>query len=249
MIYLVMSRKNEKVVPVFIDQNQVVTYQIDSVPKQVYDNLCQMMAIKDQRILELETENRDLRNNLDKLRSDNLTIEKNTKEIDILRAENAELKLQLKQLQSDVLKLTDQNETLQRNVDQLIEDKMMLSFLVALRDVTSDEELEKKLSGPHNRNLSRLRKNCKSECHYIVTEGDYVDSSNLIYYKKQILRGKLGSLSTSMCDRFERKYGRGFLGEIVNYLGLLSSPRYYVRPSEKDCEDVESWFEDYLGFT
>ena len=224
-------------------QNVMLSFPVNSlciVSKQDHDFLQQSILSKTQRIAELEQINVNLNNTIDHLRNDNIqlqqTIERNDKEIYILKTENAKLKKQLKKLENDMKELQNKNNALERSVVQLMEKNLTDKMKVAIQDVNAMYQLEQSFPPKHKKQLFKLRLGRNEDFHYIINDENYGDPPELIDYKMQKIKEQLKNVSSST----RADLGKELCQELITYLDKL--PPNPTNPSDEDLEEADKWW-------
>lgn len=199
---------------------------------QEYQNLTQENIRLKQRVAELEHDELLMKQHIS---------DKN-REIDELKHENELLRLRIQDLETiakdQAKKITEQSEKIklleQRMNNQ--DDKELINKLsIALQDLNTFDKLENKL-GQHNYGIRKLHENRNSECHFI-RENDNDDIKN---YKKILILKKLTNMSDVLINKFDKKYGKGFIRKIISYIEMQN---IVSSLSEQEQEEINEWFE------
>ena len=174
-----------------------------------------------------------------------LTIDKNNKELEILREENIQLKKELEKLKELLKAHTDNINSLNDRLNEKDDIEISKKILIAIQDVNKNDILEKKLNSPFNSKLKKLRLYRNSNVHYIQDningDGDSVD---VIMYKKKILFNKLNSIVPNISTQIDKKFGNNFIKEIKKYLENETLNITENNISSDDKEYCESWWCD-----
>jgi len=182
-------------------------------------NICQNCEILNTRIICLEYDNEELKQENNKL----------NKEITELKQENKELKEEIKELKEEIKELKEENIKLKF-------DKIKNKLLTAIQDINKNDQLEKKYNF-----LYRIRKYRNNINHYINEEFD--TNENIINYKKLLLKNKLLQLTEEEINIFNKRYNiNNLVNIILEYLNTLDL--YYDNLDEDDIIDANNWWLD-----
>jgi hypothetical protein len=159
-------------------------------------------------------------------------------EIEDLKKDNQELKIEKQKLKKD-------NQELNIRITVLEFNKLRIKIITAIQDLNNYEKLEVKFTYPLNMCIANIRFNRNTCNHYI----DINDSSNLIENKKKYLLLQLLYLSEENIKSLNERYKidtyseSNVIEEVINYLKNNSNPSSGDLTNQ-DLKNIEWWWTD-----
>ncbi|ATZ81106.1 hypothetical protein BMW23_1062 [Bodo saltans virus] len=233
--------------PLPLQQNNKNDVPLDSLPKKT---LCDIIASNMLQIAQLTTENNALQTRNAELENDKqiyyTIIEENKKlikehemSIEKLLNENILLNDKISSLEIQNIKLTTELNDLKKNHNDLsnkfinMENKKVFdNFVVAIQDLNSLDELEKKVNIVTKKELVKLKNKRISNCHYL----DHRDDEDVKNDKRTILEYEINNMPSDIKKLFDMKYPN-LLGEITKYIIIKKTS-----PTIDFAQEMKEWF-------
>ena len=157
-------------------------------------------------------------------------------EIEILKRENADLKLQITELEKKVNFLTSDAIILHSRLEILELEREYNKFLIPLKDLNKLCQIEQDngLSFAFRKKMNKLRKFRVESFHYI----DDDDEVEVQDYKKFSTISNLNSKMSPACRlKFQKLYGVDFLQIFANYFKNLAHPAPISPEEQSEADD------------
>jgi FtsZ-binding cell division protein ZapB len=157
-------------------------------------------------------------------------------EIDDLKKENQELKIDNQELNKKIIVLEKDNQELKNKINNSEFEKIITKFITAIQDLNSKNNLEKKII--LKKSLFNLKRQRNTYNHYFNEEyTNYeIDCRNLY------LLNKLKELSNEQITLINNKIykHKDLIGEIIKYLD--SNVDKSIQINEDELEIIENWW-------
>ena len=166
-------------------------------------------------------------------------------EIENLKKENQELKIEYQEFKKRITFLEKDNQELKIKYNNLEFNNLRIKIITAIQDLNNYEKLEVKFTYPLNTCIANIKFNINMSNHYI----DINDNLNLIENKKKYLLLQLLNLSEENIQNLNERYQIdtctecNVIEEVINYLKNNSSQS----PGDitnQDLKNIEWWWTD-----
>lgn len=233
-----MGKKKQDDVTTLLSQSssmvQVTIPQI-IMSQQEYITLTQENIKLKTRVAELEHNEADL----------TLRVSEKNREIEQIKSENEMLRQKISHLEEIIdqqnKKIDIQNNeiiTLKGRLDEKDAKEKISKLIIAIQDLNFSEQLEQQIS-IYSRQLSKFRKDKNNEHHYFINN----DTSEQLNYKKNLILEQLKNVTPQITNKFEKKYSKGFIDAIIQYLKLHTNPTTLTTLTTEEQEEIAEWWE------
>jgi chromosome segregation ATPase len=139
--------------------------------------------------------------------------------IEVLRHENEQLRQEITQLRQQVQHQSEQIQQLTEQNQERTNKEILLLYVNAIQDANRIIGLESKIGSKYHRQLKKLRVD-RNHLYIYQNEKPGLDDDppETIDYKLLLLVAKIQQIPSRIKERFEAKYGSGFLEELKRIL-------------------------------
>jgi hypothetical protein len=131
---------------------------------------------------------------------------------------------------------------LKKEISYIRTKDIMNNYILSIQDLNSVDLLEYKLK-KISKKLYNLRLKRNDICHYIIKEGEYADTEELINYKKFVLYKYLINIDEKVKILLEKKICKGIIEELTSYLEtVIDFNNNFNTITDEEKEDVENWW-------